>query len=71
RGWRNYYTQADKGIANRFLSKIDWYIRRRLLIFWRKKHHRRRPSQGIFELLQREGLNSVTTWKRKSTYCPR
>jgi Retron-type reverse transcriptase len=36
-GWRNYYAKVDKGAANKFLAKIDWYIRKRLMIFCRKK----------------------------------
>ena len=32
-GWKNYYSEIDPGCSNRFLSKIDWYIRKRLKIF--------------------------------------
>ncbi|MFT4372987.1 group II intron maturase-specific domain-containing protein [Bartonella bacilliformis] len=38
-GWRNYY-KLDS-FADRFLNKIDWYIRKRLTLFWNKKHNRR------------------------------
>lgn len=30
----NYYVGIDPGVSNQFLSKIDWYIRKRLAIFW-------------------------------------
>lgn len=70
RGWRNYYAKVDPGSANSFLAKIDWYIRRRLLIFWRKKHKRRgRGNNKIFEILKQARLISATTWR--STYCAR
>lgn len=69
-GWRNYYAKVDPGVANQFLSKIDWYIRRRLLIFCRKKYKRwRRMSSNFFEVLKEIGLRSSTTWR--STYCAR
>ena len=69
-GWRNYYAKADKGLANGFLAKIDWYIRKRLMIFCRKKFKRWRLRQsGFFKMLKEAGLQSVTTWT--STYCAR
>lgn len=64
RGWRNYYAQVDSGVASRFLAKIDWYIRRRLLYFWRKKHKRRgRGSNNFFDILRQARLRSTTTWR--------
>lgn len=70
RGWRNYYAKVDKGASNRFLAKIDWYIRKRLMIFCRKKFKRWRLSQSNFyEVLKRARLRSATTWR--STYCAR
>ncbi|MCF6094409.1 group II intron reverse transcriptase/maturase [Microaerobacter geothermalis] len=39
-GWKNYYGLDN--FADRFLNKIDWYIRRRLMLFWNKKHNRRK-----------------------------
>lgn len=69
-GWRNYYAKVDKGAANGFLAKIDWYIRKRLIIFCRKKYKRWRLSQSnFFEVLKEARLRSVTTWR--STYCAR
>ncbi|MEC0230798.1 group II intron reverse transcriptase/maturase [Paenibacillus alba] len=38
-GWRNYY--AMDAFADLFLNKIDWYIRKRLTLFWNKKCNRR------------------------------
>ncbi|WP_235427046.1 group II intron maturase-specific domain-containing protein [Cohnella kolymensis] len=38
-GWKNYY-KLD-AFADPFLNKIDWYIRKRLTLFWNKKHKRR------------------------------
>jgi group II intron reverse transcriptase/maturase len=66
-GWRNFYAKVDPGVANQYLAKIDWYIQRRLMIFWRKKHKRRKVSRINFqEMLVRAGLKSATTWR--STY---
>jgi len=39
RGWKNYY-RLDS-YADLFLNKLDWYIRKRLTLFWNKKHNRR------------------------------
>jgi group II intron reverse transcriptase/maturase len=69
-GWRNYYAKVDKGAANRFLAKIDWYIVKRLLIFCRKKYKRwNRMKAHRTEILKKVGLKSVNTWR--STYCAR
>jgi hypothetical protein len=69
-GWRNYYTKVDKGAANGFLAKIDWYIRRRLMIFCKKKYKRWSLKQSdFFETLKKLRLRSTTTWR--STYCAR
>ncbi|WP_182540677.1 group II intron maturase-specific domain-containing protein [Fontibacillus panacisegetis] len=38
-GWKNYYGLDT--FADLFLNKIDWYIRKRLTLFWNKKHNRR------------------------------
>lgn len=63
-GWRNYYAGIDPGAANRFLSKIDWYVRRRLEIFWNKKHKRRKTRHVDFHhMLTQMGLKTVTSWK--------
>lgn len=67
-GWRNYYGRVDKGAANGFLSKIDWYIRKRLMIFCRKKFKKwRRSTSNFFEVLKEARLRSTTSWR--STYC--
>lgn len=68
RGWRNYYAKVDKGAANGFLSKVDWYIRRRLMIYCRKKY-KRWKSVNFDEVLRRAKLRSTATWQ--STYCAR
>jgi RNA-directed DNA polymerase len=39
-GWRNFY--AMDSFADPFLNKIDWYIRKRLMLFWNKKRNRRK-----------------------------
>ncbi len=38
-GWKNYY--GLDVFADPFLNKIDWYIRKRLTLFWNKKRNRR------------------------------
>jgi group II intron reverse transcriptase/maturase len=69
-GWRNYYGKVDKGAANGFLTKIDWYIQRRLMIFCKKKYKRWSLKQShFFETLKKLRLRSTTTWR--STYCAR
>ena len=60
-GWRNYYAKADKGSANGFLRKIDWYIGKRLVIFWNNKHKRRKTWHfDFYSTLKRIGLKSAT-----------
>lgn len=43
-GWRNYY--AMDSFADLFLNKIDWYIRKRLMLFWNKKRNRRKKHRN-------------------------
>lgn len=43
-GWRNYY--AMDSFADLFLNKIDWYIRKRLTLFWNKKRNRRKKHSN-------------------------
>ncbi|TCM87929.1 group II intron reverse transcriptase/maturase [Paenibacillus sp. BK033] len=65
-GWRNYYAHldVDRKMANRFLAKVDWYILRRLRLYWNKKHKRRRLAWNeMRQLLLRTGLKSVCTWE--------
>lgn len=38
-GWKNYH--SIDSFATSFLNKIDWYIRKRLILFWNKKRNRR------------------------------
>lgn len=62
-GWRNYYAAIDESMANRFLAKIDWHIRRRFSLWWKKKHRKRKASRmNVFALLQMMGLKTVSTW---------
>ncbi|MDF2927406.1 MAG: ltrA, partial [Paenibacillaceae bacterium] len=58
-GWRNYYAKVDKGIANGFLAKVDWYIRKRLMIFCRKKFKRWRLRQSGFFQMREERRKAV------------
>ncbi|RAV11492.1 hypothetical protein DQG23_36220 [Paenibacillus contaminans] len=54
-------------MANCFLSKVDWYILRRLRLFWNNK--RRKHKQNWSEmhvLLQRTGLKTLCTWKNRT-----
>lgn len=63
-GWRNYYGKIDKGAANGFLAKIDWYIRKRLMIFCRKKFKNwRLRKSNFYEVLRNARLRSTTTWR--------
>ena len=63
-GWRNYYGKVDKGAANRFLAKIDWYIRKRLMIFCRKKFKKwSLTNSSFFEVLRKARLRSTVTWR--------
>nr|WP_240159887.1 group II intron reverse transcriptase/maturase [Paenibacillus aceris] len=65
-GWRNYYAHqdVDRSMANRFLGKVDWYILRRLRLFWNNKHRKRKRNWSEMQiLLQRTGLKTVCSWK--------
>lgn len=44
-GWRNYY--AMDSFADLFLNKIDWYIRKRLMLFWNKKRNGRKKHSNF------------------------
>lgn len=62
-GWKNYYATVDPKAADRFLAKVGWYIRRRLILWWNKKHKKRKSSQlDIFQLLRDAGLKSLSAW---------
>ncbi|WCK56777.1 group II intron maturase-specific domain-containing protein [Aneurinibacillus sp. Ricciae_BoGa-3] len=59
-GWRNYY--ALDSFANKFLNKIDWYIRKRLTLFWNKKLYRRKKHHkfGLVGIMaQKSGLKKL------------
>nr|WP_246608769.1 group II intron maturase-specific domain-containing protein [Paenibacillus agaridevorans] len=59
-GWRNYY--AMDSFAIQFLNKIDWYIRKRLTLFWNKKLNRRNKhsKSGIVGIIaQQAGLKKL------------
>lgn len=69
-GWRNYYSEIDPMCSNRFLSKIDWYIRKRLMIFWNKKHKKKKSGHFDFHrTLIQIGLKTISSWGKP--YCPR
>lgn len=61
-GWRNAYGKTDPKKSAQYLKKIDWYIRKRLTLFWNKKHKRRKTWHFKFhETLTRIGLQSLIT----------
>ncbi|MEC0264532.1 group II intron maturase-specific domain-containing protein [Paenibacillus anseongense] len=69
-GWRNYYAHldVDRSMANRFLAKVDWYILRRLRLFWNNKHRKRKRNWSEMHiLLQITGLKTLCTWIKP--YC--
>jgi RNA-directed DNA polymerase len=43
-GLKNYHSIDT--FAVKFLNKIDWDIRKRLMLFWNKKHNRRNKHRG-------------------------
>lgn len=60
-GWQNYYTAVDPGASRSFLAKVDWHIKRRLILYWRKKHKRSRLSYTqILSVFQNLGLKTVS-----------
>ncbi|MNV78034.1 Group II intron, maturase-specific domain [compost metagenome] len=68
-GWRNFYAHqdVDRSMANRFLAKVDWYILRRLRLFWNNKHRKRKRNwSGMHILLQRTELKTLCTWKNRT-----
>ncbi|TBL68347.1 group II intron reverse transcriptase/maturase [Paenibacillus thalictri] len=61
-GWRNYY--AMDPFADLFLNKIDWYIRKRLMLFWNKKRNRRKKhgnSRTVGIVAQYSGLKKLVS----------
>ncbi|MFB9279263.1 group II intron maturase-specific domain-containing protein, partial [Cohnella cellulosilytica] len=61
-GWKNYY--GLDSFANLFLNKIDWYIRKRLTLFWNKKRNRRNKhgkSREAAVAAQLAGLKKVAS----------
>jgi RNA-directed DNA polymerase len=59
-GWKNYYSIDI--FANQFLNKIDWYIRKRLTLFWNKKLNRRNKhgkSSMVVILAEQAGLKKL------------
>lgn len=59
-GWRNYY--AMDTFADLFLNKIDWYIRKRLMLFWNKKRNRckRHSNSRLVGIIARQaGLKKL------------
>jgi RNA-directed DNA polymerase len=68
-GWRNYYAHldVDRKKSNDFLAKIDWYILRRMRLFWNKKHKKHKLIWSeMHQLLQRSGLKTVSTWGNRT-----
>jgi RNA-directed DNA polymerase len=60
-GWKNYYGEIDPNMANGFLAKIDWHIRRRMSLWWDKKHKKRKASRvNVYALLNVLGLKTVS-----------
>lgn len=60
-GWRNYYAKIDPFKANTFLAKVDWYIFRRMTLWWNKKHKKRTASSvELNKVLQLAGLKTVS-----------
>ena len=59
-GWKNYYAMDSFAIP--FLNKIDWYIRKRLMLFWNKKLNRRNKhsqSNKVGIIAQLAGLKKL------------
>ena len=59
RGWKNYYGVRT---AEPWLSKIDWYILERFVIWYNKKHACRNhwaKKQKVTMLLKNKGLNKL------------
>jgi RNA-directed DNA polymerase len=59
-GWKNYHSVDS--FAIKFLNKIDWYIKRRLMLFWNKKHHSRKKHSKfgtIGTVAQLSGLKKL------------
>jgi RNA-directed DNA polymerase len=62
-GWKNYYGSVDPWMSNRFLSKVDWHIIRRLTLYWNKKYKRNHLHPGrVAEVFGRMGLKRVSGW---------
>ena len=67
-GGQNYYGKIDTAVSNRFLAKIDFYIRKRLFLFLRKKHKRRFRRWGpeVEAALVHSGLKTASTWANRN-----
>ncbi|GMA61386.1 hypothetical protein NZD89_16945 [Alicyclobacillus fastidiosus] len=67
-GWKNYYGSVDPWMSNRFLSKVDWYIIRRLTLYWNKKYKRNHLHPGrVAEVFGCMGLKRVSGWGSYTT----
>lgn len=63
-GWKNYYAAIDPNMANKFLVKVDWHIRRRFCLWWNRKHKKRKASQiNLYALLTIAGLKTAANWR--------
>ncbi|MGE6665698.1 group II intron reverse transcriptase/maturase [Paenibacillus xylanexedens] len=59
-GWKNYY--GFDVFATKFLNKIDWYIRKRLTLYWNKKRnrsHKQSQSRQAAAMAERAGLKKL------------
>jgi RNA-directed DNA polymerase len=62
-GWKNYYGSVDPGMSNKFLSKVDWHIIRRLTLYWNKKYKRNHlHPRKVAEEFGCMGLKRVSAW---------
>lgn len=62
-GWRNYYGSVDPTMSRRFLGKVDWYILKRLTLYWNKRHRKKRmhPTK-VAEVFKLAKLKSVSAY---------
>ncbi len=62
-GWKNYYGSVDSGMTNKFLSKVDWHIIRRLTLYWNKKYKRNHlHPRKVAEVFKGMGLKRVSAY---------
>lgn len=60
-GWKNYYAKVDPSKAKCFLAKVDWHVKRRMILWWNKKHKKLKAGKiNVFALLQVAGLKTLS-----------